>query len=345
MSRRGRYRTGNESLDERIADLVEAAGVSRDADLVFESVVSAVRMGREAADRGDLKLVNAALKELRYSFLVFEPYEAIPKVSIFGSARLTHTDPAYDVARDFGREMAERGWMVITGAGPGIMEAGIEGAGADRAFGVNIVLPFESEASPLIAGDPKLINFRYFFTRKVTFMKESRAFALLPGGFGTMDEAFELLTLMQTGRSPLAPVVLLEPPGSTYWSTWHDFVQRELAERRLISAEDLCLVRVCTDVADAVDELIGFYDTYHSSRFVGRRLVLRLQRELDDDELAALNRDFADIVVSGAIDRVEATPAEIEDDDHVALPRIAFAFNRSGYARLRRLIDQLNGRS
>ena len=342
MNRRARYRTGNESLDQRIADLVDAAGVTRDADLVFESIVSAVRMGREAVDRADLKLVNAALKELRYSFLVFEPYESVPKVSIFGSARLTHADPAYDVARDFGHAIAEQGWMVITGAGPGIMEAGIEGAGAERAFGVNIVLPFESEASPLIAGDPKLINFRYFFTRKVTFMKESKAFALLPGGFGTMDEAFELLTLMQTGRSPLAPVVLLEPEGSTYWETWRDFVERELARRGLISTEDLCLVRICPDVATAVEEVVGFYSTYHSSRFVGRRLVVRLRRELDDAELTELNREFGDIVVSGSIERVDATASEVEDGDHVELPRIAFSFDRASYARLRRLIDRLN---
>lgn len=344
MNRRARYRTGNDALDRRIAELVEAAGVTRDADLVFESIVSAVRMGREAVDRGDLKLVNAALKELRYSFLVFEPYESVPKVSIFGSARLTHDDPAYEVARDFGHAIAEQGWMVITGAGPGIMEAGIEGAGAEHAFGVNIVLPFESEASPLIAGDPKLINFRYFFTRKVTFMKESKAFALLPGGFGTMDEAFELLTLMQTGRSPLAPVVLLAPEGSTYWETWHHFVERELAGRRLISPDDLCLVRICPDVATAVGEVVGFYRTYHSSRFVGRRIILRLSRDLDDDELAELNREFADIVVSGSIERVGPAAPEIDDADHVELPRIGFTFDRVSYARLRRLIDRLNRR-
>jgi uncharacterized protein (TIGR00730 family) len=342
MRRSARYRTGNASIDERIAELVEAAGVTRDTDLVFESIVSAVRMGREAVNRGDLKLVNAALKELRYSFLVFEPYEHIPKVSIFGSARLTRDDPAYEVARSFGAAMVDQDWMVITGAGPGIMEAGIEGAGAANAFGVNIVLPFEAEAAAVIAGDPKLINFRYFFTRKLTFMKESHAFALLPGGFGTMDEAFELLTLMQTGRSPLAPVVLLEAPGSSYWRSWCEFVQRELAERHLIAADDLCLVRICTSVDQAVDEVTSFYRTYHSSRFVGRRLVLRLQHHVSDALVAALNTEFADIVVSGTIDRVAVTQSEIDDGDVVDLPRLAFAFDRVSYARLRRLIDRLN---
>ena len=344
MARPARYRTGHADVDARIAELIDAAGVSDNADLVFEAVVSAVRMGREAADRGDLKIVNAALKELRYSFLVFEPYRATRKVSIFGSARLTRDDPAYTVAHDFGRAMAEAEWMVITGAGPGIMEAGIAGAGADRAFGVNIVLPFEQEASPIIAGDPKLINYRYFFTRKLTFMKESHAFALLPGGFGTLDESFELLTLMQTGRTAVVPVVLLAEPGSTYWSAWLDFVTRELGGRGLISDDDLCLVRPATTVAEAVEEILGFYSSYHSMRFVGRRLVMRLNREPSDAELEAWGDEFSDIVTQGGFERTTAAASEIEDGDAVGLARVAFRFDRSSYARLRRLIDRVNQR-
>ncbi len=344
MARRARYRTGHDELDTRIAELIEASGVNDNEDLVFEMVVSAVRMGREAADRGDLKLVNAALKELRYSFLVFEPYVEVPKVAIFGSARLTHDQPSYAMARDFGAAMVARDWMVITGAGPGIMEAGIEGAGPEHAFGVNIVLPFEQDATPLLAGDPKLINYRYFFTRKLTFMKESRAFALLPGGFGTMDEGFELLTLMQTGRSPIAPVVMLAEPGSTYWEAWLAFATEELGSRRLISDDDLNLVKITHDINEAVEEICGFYSTFHSMRFVGRRLVLRLSRQLTDVELAGLDRDFADIVVSGGFERVGAAPSEIEDGDVADLPRVAFRFDRMSYARLRRLIDRINGR-
>jgi len=340
--RRAQYRTGSTELDGRIADLVDAAGVGDDADLVFEMIVSAVRMGRESADRGDLKLVNSTLKELRYSFLVFEPYEEVRKVAIFGSARTKHDDPGYVMARDFGRAIVEQDWMVITGAGPGIMEAGIEGAGADRAFGVNIVLPFESSAAPVIVGDAKLINYRYFFTRKLTFVKESSAFAVLPGGFGTMDEAFELLTLMQTGRSPVAPVVLLESEGSTYWMEWQRFVEDELESRGLISAADFAFTRICTTVEAAVDEICRFYSTFHSYRFVGRRTVLRLVREISDAELAALNEDFADIVVSGAIDRAVASQPEVDDDDVVDLPRLSFTFDKMSYARLRQLIDQLN---
>jgi len=340
--RRVKYRTGNVGLDDQIAALVAAAGVGQDEDLVFEMIVSAVRMGRESADRGDLKLVNSTLKELRYTFLVFEPYEEVRKVAIFGSARTRHDDPAYVMARDFGRAIVEQDWMVITGAGPGIMEAGIEGAGADRAFGVNIVLPFESGAAPVIVGDAKLINYRYFFTRKLTFVKESSAFAILPGGFGTMDEAFELLTLMQTGRSPVAPVVLLESEGSTYWMAWQRFVEDELASRGLISGADFAFTRICTTVEAAVDEVCRFYSTFHSYRFVGRRTVVRLQREIGDDELAALNRDFADIVVAGEIERVGPSQPEIDDADVVDLPRLSLAFDKMSYARLRQLIDQLN---
>jgi predicted Rossmann-fold nucleotide-binding protein len=222
------------------------------------------------------------------------------------------------------------------------MAAGIEGAGAERAFGVNILLPFEASATEHILGDPKLINFRYFFTRKLTFLRESHGFCLFPGGFGTMDEAFELLTLMQTGRTPLAPVVLLEPEGSTYWQSWQQFVNDELAGRGLVSPEDLTLARVCTTVAEARDELCGFYRTFHSQRSVGRRLVLRLRREVGDDELAALDEEFADIVESGHLERVGPTPSEVEDDDQVDLPRLAFRFDRAHFTRLRALIDRLN---
>ena len=343
--RRARYRTGDEALDDHIQALIEEAAVHRDTDLVFEMLVSALRMGREAVDRGDLKLVNAALKELRYSFLVFEPYREVRKVSIFGSARTRLDDPAYTTARDFGAAMAEQEWMVITGAGPGIMEAGIEGAGPDRAFGVNIVLPFEQEATPLLAGDPKLINYRYFFTRKLSFMKESSAFALLPGGFGTLDEAFELLTLMQTGRSAVAPIVLLDPEGSTYWESWVRFTQTELLGRSLISPEDLDLFRVCPSIDEAVAEVCAFYARYHSMRFVGRRLVLRVTTPVDDEELAELNREFADIVTGQPFERTEASAGEVEDDDVPHLPRIAFGFDRRSYARLRHLVDRLNQRA
>jgi hypothetical protein len=339
-----RYRTGDAALDEAIASLVEQAGASTDADVVFELVVSAVRLARDHADRGDLKLANAALKEMRYSFHVFAPYRAQRKVSIFGSARTEADDPLYDQARRFAAAIAERDWMVITGAGPGIMEAGIEGAGPDRAFGVSIRLPFETSTTQFLAEDPKLVNFRYFFTRKLTFLKESDGFVLLPGGFGTLDEAFELLTLVQTGKAQPGPIVLLDVPGGTYWQTWRRFAEDELLARNYISADDMCLVHVTDDVDAAVDEITAFFSNYHSQRFVDGRLVLRMQLAPDDAGIELLNARYADIVAQGRIERIDPTPAEVADADHLDLERLRFRFDRHGWARLRELIDDLNDR-
>ena len=228
MQRLPRYRTGDAELDTAIADLIDRIGDVHDADLVFELIVSAVRLARDRADRGDLKIANAALKEMRYAFTVFEPYRSARKAAIFGSARTQPRRSALRADRRLARELAAADWMVITGAGPGIMEAGIEGAGAENSFGVSIRLPFEAATTQFLADDPKLVNFRYFFTRKVTFVKEAHAFVLLPGGFGTLDEAFELLTLVQTGKAQPGPIVLLDVPGGTYWQSWLEFVQREL---------------------------------------------------------------------------------------------------------------------
>lgn len=344
MERLPRYRTGDPELDAAVAELVTLAGPSDHPDLVFETVVSALRMARDQATRGDLKIANSALKEMRYAFHVFAPYRGQRKVAIFGSARTQPDDPLYEQARAFAAAMAGRDWMIITGAGPGIMSAGIEGAGTENSFGVNIRLPFEAATSQFIADDPKLINFRYFFTRKLAFMKESHGFVLLPGGFGTMDEAFELLTLVQTGKSLPAPIVLLEVPGGTYWSSWRDFVEKELAARRLIAPDDLDLVTITDDVTEAVEEIESFYANYHSLRFVDRALVLRLHALPAAAELEGLNRDFSDIVTSGQIEAAQPSAAEIADNDHIDLARIRFRFDRTHWARLRRLIDRLNGR-
>lgn len=342
MERLPRYRTGDPELDAAIAELVTKAGADDHPDLVFELVVSALRLARDQANRGDLKIANSALKEMRYAFHVFAPYRGQRKVAIFGSARTMPEDPLYEQARSFAEAMAARDWMVITGAGPGIMSAGIEGAGTENSFGVNIRLPFEAATSQFIADDPKLINFRYFFTRKLAFMKESHGFVLLPGGFGTMDEAFELLTLVQTGKSLPAPIVLLDVPGGTYWASWRDFVCNELAERRLISPDDLGLVRITDDVADAVAEIEGFYANYHSLRFVDRALVIRLRVLPSEEELERLNTEFSDIVTSGRIEVAEPSPAEVADHDQVELARLRLRFDRTHWARLRRLIDALN---
>jgi hypothetical protein len=261
---------------------------------------------------------------------------------MFGSARTQPDDPLYDQARRFAAAISQRDWMVITGAGPGIMEAGIEGAGADRAFGVSIRLPFESVTSQLVAEDPKLINFRYFFTRKLAFIKEADGFVLLPGGFGTLDEAFELLTLVQTGKAQPGPIVLLDVPDGTYWSDWRTFVERELLARGYVSDHDLDMVFITDDVDAAVEEVVGFYANYHSQRFVDGRLVLRLQRAPNDARLQELTTEFADILARGEIERVSASPVEKADDDHVGLDRVALWFDRHGWARLRALIDRLN---
>ncbi|HEX7094615.1 MAG TPA: TIGR00730 family Rossman fold protein [Acidimicrobiales bacterium] len=340
-----RYRTGSDELDAAILELIAKAGVDHDADLLFEMLVSALRLAREDVTRGDRKLVNAALKELRYSFQVFAPYRNVRKCSIFGSARTKPDTAIYRAAQEFAARLAAENWMIITGAGPGIMAAGIEGAGAANSFGVNILLPFEQSAHDVIAGDPKLINFRYFFTRKLTFVKESHAFCLCPGGFGTMDEAFEALTLMQTGKAYLAPVILLDEPGGNYWQRWLHFVEEELLADGYISPRDVKLLTIADDPKTAVDAICHFYSTYHSMRWVGSRLILRLQREVSDDELEELNAEFSDIVVSGAITRVPVTEPEAEDNDVVELPRLALRFDRSSYARLRELIDRLNERT
>src|SRR6266568_8120118 len=251
-----------------IGELVDRIGSAKDADLIYEMIVSAARLARDRATRGDLKIANAALKEMRYAFSVFEPYREARKAAIFGSARTRRDDPLYEQTVALARELARADWMVITGAGPGIMEAGIEGAGAANSFGVSIRLPFEAATTQFLADDPKLVNFRYFFTRKVTFVKEAHAFVLLPGGFGTLDEAFELLTLVQTGKSVPAPIVLLDVPGGTYWLTWLEFMNRELRDRRYISPGDAELFCITDDVHVALTEVTGFYRNYHSLRFV-----------------------------------------------------------------------------
>jgi len=344
LQRLPRYRTGDDQLDVAIGELVDRVGTQKDSDLIYEMIVSAARLARDHADRGDLKIANAALKEMRHAFSVFAPYRWARKAAIFGSARTQVVDPLYTQTLNLARELAAAEWMVITGAGPGIMEAGIEGAGVENSFGVGIQLPFEAATTQFLADDPKLINFRYFFTRKLMFVKEADGFVLLPGGFGTLDEAFELLTLVQTGKAQINPIVLLDVPGGTYWTRWLEFITAELGARSYISPGDTTLFCITDDTSVALDELTGFFTNYHSQRYVDGDLVLRLQREPDAELLARLNREFADIVVRGTIERIDATKIEIADNDHPELPRLRFRFDRHGYARLRAMINVINGR-
>lgn len=339
---RSRSTFGDQAVDAALTEVLAAVGNDDNDDLVRALLVTALDMDDANIDRLELKIASQALVEMFDSWKVFSLARTSPKVTVFGSARTKPDDPAYIQAAELGRIMAEQSWMTITGAGPGIMTAAMSGAGVDHSFGVNIILPFEQQANEVIHGDPKLAEFKYFFTRKLSFMKESDAFVLCPGGFGTLDEAFELLTLVQTGKSYPVPVVLLDPPGSTYWSGWLSFVEAELLGNGMISPADLQIFTHTHDAAEAAKAVCEFYSCYHSLRYVGRRLVLRLQQQLDEAALAKINEEFADIVVEGEIEPIEATSAERRDNDHVDLPRLALRFNQRSYARVVVLIHRIN---
>ena len=337
---------GSDALNAQIEELVVdvAAGRperERNDDLVREMIVTSLKLLRDETGRGDLKLVNTALKEMRYSFLTFGRHRDTPKVTMYGSARVPPEDPNYQMAATFANRMADdHRWMVVTGAGPGIMEAGNMGAGSDYSFGVNIRLPFEANANAYIH-ESRLINFKYFFTRKLMFVKESDAFVLFPGGFGTQDETFELLTLVQTGKSDLHPIVMLEAPGTGYWASWMHLVEALLA-RGMITRDDLNLFKLTTDVDEAVDEILCFYGNYHSQRYVEGRLVLRLKTEPTPEVMREVNDEFGDILASGVIEKISTTPAEIATDDNVDLFRARLHFDRRHFGRLRALVDHLN---
>lgn len=338
-SRSKRLSTGKPELDDQIESLVEGLPPA-ESRIAFETIATAIKLSGENLQRLDRKIVNSTLKELRYAFRVFAPYRGIRKVSIFGSARTAALEPEYQVAVEFARGMASQGWMVITGAGPGIMEAGHEGAGREGSFGANIRLPMEGQPNPVIADDEKLINFKYFFTRKLTFIKEADAFVLFPGGFGTLDEAFELLTLTQTGKSDLHPIVLLDRPGGSYWKRFDEYVRGELLTRGLISEEDLSLYRAVDTVPEAVQEIESFYRVYHSQRIADGRLVLRLMFEPTKQELAQLSQDFSG-ALGGPMELVSPSRVEVRDDDVPDLPRVGMEF-RDCPGVLRTLIDRLN---
>jgi hypothetical protein len=305
-------------------------------------IASLSDLAREGTSVGDLKIAQVALAEMTQAFHVFAPYRDRRKITMFGSARTKPEDPVYLMARDLAARMAEADWMTVTGAGPGIMAAGLEGAGRNHAFGVNIRLPHEEGANPFIAQDPKLVEMRYFFTRKLMLIKESHGYAILPGGFGTQDESFELLTLLQTGKAEPAPVVMMETPGGTYWKGWQRFVTEEAIGAGWVSPDDQALFKVVTTVDEASAELLGFYRNYHSCRWVGDLLVLRLQTAPSKAELADLNSRFADIVTRGAIRTAGAFPPERNSNDHPELPRLALRFDKWHFARLRLLIDAVN---
>ncbi len=340
----------NDQIDALIARAQEIYGDASDdeaglevgtLDAARQIVSSALRLLQDRATSGDSKLVSSALKELRHAFRVFAPYAHLRKVAVFGSARTLPDAPDWKQAHAFSERMARESWMIITGAGGGIMCAAQGGAGRSASFGVNIRLPREQSANEFIAGDPKLINFRYFFTRKVTFVKEAHAIALFPGGFGTLDEGFEALTLVQTGKSGIVPIVFLDAPGGSYWKEWAAYVESQLGARGMIDETDRSLFLVTDELDEAVAEILRFYRNYHSSRYLGDRLVIRVQRAPDAEELDRLNDEFGDILTRGKIEvrRVLAG----ERGELAQLPRIVLRFKRTGAGRLRALIDRLNG--
>jgi uncharacterized protein (TIGR00730 family) len=330
------------AADERVTNLLRELGVSKDFRIAEAFVSEVLGLIGDEPSTLDLKIASASVTEMRDAFDMFEPFREVPKVTIFGSARTRKDDPLYEQTRRVAHQLAEAGWMIITGAGPGIMEAGMEGAGRERSIGVSIRLPFESGANSIIAGDAKHVSMKYFFTRKLMLVKESAAFVCMPGGFGTLDETFELLTLTQTGKGLPVPIVFLDTPGDPYWEAVDAFVSDHLVARGLVNSVDRSLYRI-TDSADgAVAEIQRFYANYHSIRIIGDDLVVRMRQGPTEAQLAGLNERFAHLAIDGTIKRVEPYGVERRQHDHVELARIAFVFDRHGYAELRGLIDEIN---
>ncbi|WP_428307140.1 TIGR00730 family Rossman fold protein [Lacipirellula sp.] len=312
------------------------------SDLIAMLRESTDKMHADRIDRGDLKILARTIRELRYAFKVFAGYRGKRKVTVFGSARTPSDAPAYVQAMELGKEMADRQWLVVTGAASGIMEAGHRGAGRENSMGLNIMLPFEQSSNEIIRDDPKLVNMKYFFTRKLMFVKECDAVVCLPGGFGTLDEGLEVLTLLQTGKRDMVPVILLDEPGGTYWKDFHAFVDKHLWGERMISHVDFRLYKVFDTVEETVGEIMQFYRVFHSMRFVRKELVFRLQHKLPEETLAEINRDFTDLLAKGEFVQREAFKEEADDYSLSTLPRLAFHFNRRNYGRLRVLIDLIN---
>ncbi len=337
-----KYEVGDAVLNSLINELVRKSGSAETAHLFREILTTAVKLGKECSDKGDLKLVNNTLKELRYSFKVFSPYRAIKKVIIFGSARSTNKSAEYKMAEEFARKLTEKGYMIVTGGGPGVMEAGNKGAKTGKEFALNIRLPFEQKTNPYINEKDKTINFKYFFTRKLIFVKETDATALFPGGFGTQDEGLEMLTLIQTGKSKPRPVVLMEPKGSTYWTQWLHFINKQLVKKGYIKKEDLNLFCIVKTVDRGIKYIEDFYKVYHSIRYVSGLTVLRLNKEISDKTLKLINDRFKDILTSGEIKNSPPLNKEIQEGEYLSLPRLVMNFNMHDYGRLCEMIRVIN---
>src|SRR6266705_2118462 len=332
-------------FDVRVRELIRDWGAEKSAELIEEMIVTALKIARDQMSVADLKLINRSVKEMRYAAKVFARFQHFRKVAAFGSARTLPDAPEFKVAEDFGKEMVAHNFMVITGAGDGIMGAAQRGAGREHSFGLNIRLPFEQRANQVIEGDPKLINLNYFFTRKLNFVKETHAFALFPGGFGTLDETVEVLTLMQTGKARFVPVVLLDRPDGIYWERWMKFLTQHLLRFGFISQEDFSFFKIAHNVREAVREIMQFYNIYHSARWVGKKLVIRISHRLSKKALVDLNEKFSDVLLTGEIGQGVAFRQEKSEPEIGDLPRLILTPNRRSVGRLRQLIDAVNSSS
>jgi uncharacterized protein (TIGR00730 family) len=331
-----------DELTEAVDQIMADTGITRNRSLVRRMLSTGILLGKEDTDRLDLKIASAALVEMRDAFRLFRPYSDVPKVTVFGSARTTQDDPLYVQARSVAAALAERGWMIVTGAGPGIMQAAAEGAGEKMALGVSIRLPFEEKPDAVVADDTHRVEMKYFFTRKLMLVKESTGFICLPGGFGTLDEMFELLTLQQTGKAEPMPIVLLDEPGGTFWKGLERFIVESLIPARVISADDFDRVLVTDSAEEAVAEITGFWRNYDSLRWVDDLLILRLKNTPTDAEIDTLNAEFESLLVSGRIELISPHAIEQADHDRVDLPRLALRLRQREVGGLYRLIDAIN---
>jgi len=339
---RSRIMPSNDEMLRQIRTILDSPEDDLQAGLIKELIAGVLRLHDSHLEALDLKIVNRTIKELRHAFRVFHDYRDRRKVSIFGSARTASDDPNYRLASEFSRKIVQEGFMVITGGADGIMRAAQEGAGRENSFGVNIMLPFEQGPNATIADDPKLVTFKYFFTRKLIFQKEANAIALFPGGFGTHDEGFEILTLAQTGKSDPQPIVCLQAPGCDYWDQWNAFITKQLLARQLISPEDFSLYKIVNSADEAVEEIRTFYRRFHSIRYVGRQLVMRLTQSISPAQVAALHDRFSDLLSEGTFELRGHLPEELDEPELTGLPRLIFLSNRRSASRLRQLIDHLN---
>jgi uncharacterized protein (TIGR00730 family) len=333
----------NGPVDDAVEHLMKLAGDIHQSGIVREMILAALKAGQENTEKADLKLMNSTLKEMRFTAKAFGPYQEVRKVSVFGSARTQPEETPYKMAKLFGERLSRAGYMVITGGGPGIMHAVNEGAGSEHSFGVNIRLPFEQKANPILDGNPRNITYKYFFNRKVAFLKEADAVALFPGGFGTLDEAMETLTLVQTGKHNPLPIILVDEPQGTYWSRWLEFLEKELMAKGYIGKSDFSLFDRVDSVEDAVERIDRFYYRYHSLRYIKDRLAVRLSSPIEENRVTELKSGFSDILTpNGDLFLSSSLPEEDDESDIAHLPRLVLDFNRKDFARLRSLIDAVN---